>query len=161
MRTESAESSSKYLGISVSLSEVHHARSPLPQPHTRFYSSPPRTSSSRRYRQLTDLAVLHSLPLLLPLFPCRFLLPPRIPTPSSGSSPHTAPTQNPSPRMASPARPAAASVSGAFGLPPDARCSYDQPLPRCREVPALRSAPLCSRRALSIPNFLPFPSLGA
>ncbi|AQK97210.1 Putative DUF1421 domain family protein [Zea mays] len=35
--------------------------------------------------------------------------------------------------MASPARPAAASVSGAFGLPPDARCSYDQPLPRRRE----------------------------
>ncbi|XP_062206475.1 uncharacterized protein LOC133908455 [Phragmites australis] len=29
--------------------------------------------------------------------------------------------------MASPARPAAASVSGAFGLPPDARCSFDQP----------------------------------
>ncbi|NP_001266367.2 uncharacterized protein LOC100194193 [Zea mays] len=29
--------------------------------------------------------------------------------------------------MASPARPAATSVSGAFGLPPDARCSYDQP----------------------------------
>nr|ACF81669.1 unknown [Zea mays] len=37
--------------------------------------------------------------------------------------------------MASPARPAATSVSGAFGLPPDARCSYDQP--RRREVPAL------------------------
>jgi len=35
--------------------------------------------------------------------------------------------------MASPARPAAA-----FGLPPDARCSYDQP--RRREVPALCSA---------------------
>ncbi|KAL6614756.1 hypothetical protein ACP70R_037026 [Stipagrostis hirtigluma subsp. patula] len=29
--------------------------------------------------------------------------------------------------MASPARPAAASISGAFGLPPDARCSFDQP----------------------------------
>ncbi|KAJ1284719.1 hypothetical protein BS78_03G226800 [Paspalum vaginatum] len=29
--------------------------------------------------------------------------------------------------MASPARPAAASVSGAFALPPDARCSFDQP----------------------------------
>ncbi|OEL19313.1 hypothetical protein BAE44_0019670 [Dichanthelium oligosanthes] len=34
--------------------------------------------------------------------------------------------------MASPARPAAASVSGAFGLPPDARCSFDHP-PRRRE----------------------------
>ncbi|XP_062217166.1 uncharacterized protein LOC133917186 [Phragmites australis] len=29
--------------------------------------------------------------------------------------------------MAAPARPAATSVSGAFGLPPDARCSFDQP----------------------------------
>ncbi|CAO2165889.1 unnamed protein product [Urochloa humidicola] len=34
--------------------------------------------------------------------------------------------------MASPARPAAASVSGAFGLPPDARCSFDHH-PRRRE----------------------------
>lgn len=34
--------------------------------------------------------------------------------------------------MASPARPAAASVSGAFGLPPDARCSFDHQ-PRRRE----------------------------
>jgi len=34
--------------------------------------------------------------------------------------------------MASPGRPAAASVSGAFGLPPDARCSFDHP--RRREV---------------------------
>ncbi|GJN18102.1 hypothetical protein PR202_gb05227 [Eleusine coracana subsp. coracana] len=29
--------------------------------------------------------------------------------------------------MAAPARPAAASVSGSFALPPDARCSFDQP----------------------------------
>ncbi|TVU35589.1 hypothetical protein EJB05_17487, partial [Eragrostis curvula] len=34
--------------------------------------------------------------------------------------------------MAAPARPAAASVSGSFALPPDARCSFDQP--RRREV---------------------------
>lgn len=55
--------------------------------------------------------------------------------------------------MASPARAAAAaSVSGAFGLPPDARCSYDQP--RRREVPAgPHSALLPSRRHLSISNF--------
>lgn len=67
--------------------------------------------------------------------------------------------------MASPARPAAASVSvsvsGAFGLPPDARCSYDQP--RRREVPALCSALLSPPSLLDF-EFLPFsfpPSLGA
>ncbi|KAF8695983.1 hypothetical protein HU200_036862 [Digitaria exilis] len=35
--------------------------------------------------------------------------------------------------MASPARAAAASVSGAFGLPPDARCSFDHPRRREEE----------------------------
>uniref|UniRef100_A0ACD5VJK9 Uncharacterized protein n=3 Tax=Avena sativa TaxID=4498 RepID=A0ACD5VJK9_AVESA len=36
--------------------------------------------------------------------------------------------------MASPARPAAASVSGAFGLPPDARCSFDQTRRRAEDL---------------------------
>ncbi|XP_047057030.1 bromodomain-containing protein DDB_G0280777-like [Lolium rigidum] len=36
--------------------------------------------------------------------------------------------------MASPARPAAASVSGAFGLPPDARCAFDQTRRRAEDL---------------------------
>ncbi|KAM0881755.1 hypothetical protein ACQ4PT_032762 [Festuca glaucescens] len=41
--------------------------------------------------------------------------------------------------MASPARPAAASVSGAFGLPPDARCAFDQTRRRAEDKRLVRT----------------------
>jgi hypothetical protein len=51
--------------------------------------------------------------------------------------------------MESPARPAAASVSGAFALPPDARCSFDQTRRRPEVRPLLRLDPPTTTRRLS------------
>lgn len=77
--------------------------SPLPLPSLRFHSSPPTPP---------------------PRFPDH-----RIAAQRSGGNPSAAASHRR--RMASPARPAAASVSGAFGLSADpARCSFDQTLRR-------------------------------